>query len=63
MAGINAMDKQAITAEGYTFDINTHFGEKITLAEILAARVHHALTQKNLDKQGELTCLSADSEV
>ena len=57
------MDKQAITAEGYTFDINTFFGEKITLAEILAARVHHALTQKNLDNQEKTTCLSADSEL
>jgi len=57
------MDKQAITVDGYTFIINTIFGEKITLAEILANRVHQALTQENLENQAKTTCLSADSEV
>ena len=63
MAGNDTMDKQTTTADGYTFDINTFFGEKITLAEILAARVHHALTQKSLDNQEKTTCLSENSEV
>jgi len=63
MAGKTTMDKQAITIDGYTFIINTIFGEKITLAEILANRVHQALTQETLENQAKTTCLSADSEV
>jgi len=57
------MDKQAITCEGYTFDINKKFGEKITLGEILAARVLQDLAQKNLNNQAKTTCLSENSEV
>jgi len=63
MAGINSMDNQQVYTDSGTFEVNAFFGEKITLGQILAARVLRDLEKKTLENQGELTCLSENSEV
>jgi len=63
MAGKITLDNQQVYTDGGTFQVNAFFGEKITLGHILAARVLRDLEKKTLENQGELTCLSENSEV
>lgn len=63
MAGITTMDNSQVYTDGGTFQVNAFFGEKLTLGQILAARVLRDLEKKTLENQGELTCLSENSEV
>jgi hypothetical protein len=63
MAGNDTLDNQQIYTDGGTFEVNAFFGEKITLGQILAARVLRDLEKKTLGNQGELTCLSDNPEV
>jgi len=67
------MDKPQITqkgenlhevqVEGCAFEVISTFGDKVTLGQILAARVKQKLSQQTLENQAEMTCLSTDSEL
>ena len=57
------MDNQQVYTDGGTFEVNAFFGEKLTLGQILAARVLRDLEKKTLKNQENLTCLSENSEI
>ena len=57
------MDNQQVYTDGGTFEVRTFFGEKLTLGQILAARVLRDLEQKTPEIQENMTCLSENSEL